>query len=316
MAIVRKARRLLKGTAVEWQTQEISLLSSALAYSTVFSLAPLMILVILVMGSIFGEATAREQIVSQLAELMGEEGAELMATAITNLRQQTGEGPWQLVLNLGFFVFGVSNVFARIQNSLDRIWEVKPNPRRQMLHFVRKRLLSVAMILAIIFLLLVSSVLSTLLAAMVVNLNDWVPGLGHLWQGLSGLISFGVISAVFAAMYTILPDADIHWQDTLMGAMITALLFLLGQELFGLFLNWVDIGSAYGVAGSFLVVITWVFYAAQILFSGAAFTKVYARRHGEPITPSDFAVSTADQESKTSQARNRARNQTRDRTGD
>lgn len=163
-----------------------------------------------------------------------------------------------------------------------------------MLHFVRKRLLSFAMILAIIFLLLVSSVLSILLAAMVANLNEWVPGLGHLWRILSALISFGAISAVFVAMYTILPDADIHWQDTLIGAMVTALLFLLSQELFGLFLNWVDIGSAYGVAGSFLVVITWVFYAAQILFAGAAFTKVYARRHGQPITPNDFAGPTTE----------------------
>ncbi|MBF2000412.1 MAG: YihY/virulence factor BrkB family protein [Synechococcales cyanobacterium M58_A2018_015] len=299
MAIKRSRRswkRLLKRTTAEWQRQEVSLLASALAYSTVFSLAPLMILVMLILGVIFGEAAAREQIVSQLAELMGDEGAELIATAITNLRAQTQGGRLQLVLSLGFFAFGASSVFAQIQNSLDRIWDVKPVPGRHVFHFLRKRLLSFAMILVIAFLLLVSSIATTTLALVVSSLNQWIPGLGYFWQILRWIVSFGVISAVFAAMYTILPDAEIHWRDTLIGAMITALLFLIGQSLFGLFLNNVDIGSAYGVAGSFLIVITWIFYAAQILFSGAVFTKVYARQRGVPIVPSDFAVSTAENE--------------------
>lgn len=299
MSIKRSRRswsRLLKRTAAEWQRQEVSLLASALAYSTVFSLAPLMILVMLMLGAIFGEDAAREQIVSQLAELMGDEGAELIATAITNLRAQAQGGRLQLVLSLGFFAFGASSVFAQIQNSLDRIWDVKPVPGRHVFHFLRKRLLSFAMILVIAFLLLVSSIATTTLALVVGSLNQWIPGLGYFWQIVRWIVSFGVISAVFAAMYTILPDAEIHWRDTLIGAMITALFFLIGQSLFGLFLNNVDIGSAYGVAGSFLIVITWIFYAAQILFSGAVFTKVYARQRGVPIIPSDFAVSTVEDE--------------------
>lgn len=294
MPSIRRARRFLKSIFAEWQAQEVSLLASALAYSTVFSLAPLMILVIMVMGTFFGETAAKDQIVIQLADLMGEDGAELLATAIANLRAQTGEGLMQLVINLSFFIFGASNMFTQIQNSLDRIWEVKPMPKRNIFHFLRKRLLSFAMILAIAFLLLVSSVATTMLAAIIATLNNWVPGLGNLWQVLRWIVSFTVITTIFAAIYTILPDAEIHWQDTLIGAMITTLLFLIGQWLFGIFLNMADIGSAYGVAGSFLIVITWIFYAAQILFSGAVLTKVYARRHGVPITPSDFAVSTSD----------------------
>lgn len=291
---MRKLRRLLKESFAEWQKQDVSLLASALAYSTIFSLAPLMILVIMVMGAVFGEDTAQDQIVSELGDLVGEEGAGLLATAITNLRAQTGEGPMQFVINLSIFIFGASNVFAQIQNSLDRIWDVKPAPGRNIFHFLRKRLLSFAMILTIAFLLLVSTVASTLLGAIVANLNAWIPGLGYLWQVLRWVVSFGVICAIFAAIYTILPDAEIHWRDTFIGAVITTILFLLGQWLFGIFLNMVDFGSAYGVAGSFLVVITWIFYAAQILFSGAVITKVYARQHGVPITPSDFAVSTAE----------------------
>ncbi|MBW4621636.1 MAG: YihY/virulence factor BrkB family protein [Cyanosarcina radialis HA8281-LM2] len=294
MASIRKVRRLVKGTIAEWQASEVSLLASALAYSTIFSLAPLMILVIAFLGAIFGEATAREQIVSQLASLFGEDGAELMATAIANLREEARGDGLQLIVSLGFFAFGASSVFAQIQTSLDRIWAVKPAPGRHIFHFLRKRLLSFAMILAIAFLLLVSSVASTILATIVANLNQWIPGLGNLWQILQGVVSFGAISAVFAAMYTILPDAEIHWRDTIVGAMLTALLFMLGQALFGVFLQQVDIGSAYGVAGSFLIIITWIFYAAQILFSGAAFTKVYARQRGTPIRPSNFAVSTLD----------------------
>lgn len=292
MANLRKIRRLLKGTVAEWQVQEVPLLSSALAYSTVFSLAPLIILVIMLLGTLFGEETAQEQIVAQLTHLMGTEGAELLATAIANLRDQTDKGPLQLLINLGFFGFGATSVFAQIQNSLDRIWDVKPMPHRQVFHFLHKRLLSFGMILAIALLLMVYSVASTALVLLVANLNQ-IAGLGHLWRILQWAISFGLISAVFAAIYTILPDAEIHWRDTLIGAMLTAALFLIGQVLFGVFLTMVDVGSAYGVAGSFLIVITWIFYAALILFSGAVFTKVYARQRGVPITPSKFAISTS-----------------------
>ncbi len=306
MSYLKKGRRLLKGTFTEWQDRDISLLSSALAYATIFSLAPLMILVIMAMGLIFGEDAAQAQIVEQLSELMGEEGAQFLATAITNLREQAGQGTVALLINLAFFMFGASNVFAQIQNALDRIWEVKPNPRRHILHFLRKRLLSVTMILAVVFLLLVSNVATTLLSVVMSNLNDWIPGLGYLWQVLQWVVGFALITTIFATIYTILPDADVHWQDTWIGAIITTILFLLGQWLFGIFLNFVDIGSAYGVAGSFLVVISWVFYTAQILYTGAAFTKVYARRYDQRITPSDFAVSTRpDDDSEDSNAEER-----------
>ncbi len=297
MANSKKVRRLLKATVKEWQACDVSLLASALAYSTVFALAPLMILIIMMLGTLFGETTAQEQIVSQLSDWMGEDAAQLLATAIANLRAQTNQGGLQLIISLSFFAFGASSVFAQIQNSLDRIWEVKPTPGRHIFHFLRKRLLSFTMILAIVFLLLVSSVASTALSLVVSALNQWLPDAGFLWQILRWVVSFGAISVVFAAIYTILPDADIHWQDTFIGAMITALLFIVGQALFGVFLNWVDVGSAYGVAGSFLIVITWIFYAAQILFSGAVFTKVYAHQRGVPIVPSDFAISTSERNS-------------------
>jgi len=290
MVSLREVWGLLKETFAEWQFNQVSLLASSLAYYTVFSLAPLMIIVIMIAGAVFGEAAAEGQIVAQLQELMGEEGAQVIATAIANLREDTTGGPFRLIFNIGFLLLGASGVFAQIQNALDKIWEVKPEPGLQVLHFLRKRLLSFAMVLVIVFLLVVSFVANTTLAVLVSYLNNILPGLGYLWQILSFLVSFGVITVLFASIYTILPDAKVAWRDTGVGAIFTTVLFMVGQFLFGLFLSRTDFASAYGVAGSFLIIITWIYYAAHILFLGAEFTKVYAKRRGSPIVPEEYAV--------------------------
>ncbi|WP_191756124.1 YihY/virulence factor BrkB family protein [Komarekiella delphini-convector] len=287
---LRKVWRLFKETFSEWQFNEVSLLASSLAYYTVFSLAPLMVIIITILGAIYGEATAQQQIVDQLQEIVGEEGAQLLATAIANMREDTRGGVLRLIFNFGFFAFGASGVFAQIQYALDKIWEVKPEPRRQIFHFLRKRILTFAMVLVIAFLLFVSYLVSNILVVIVNNLSDLLPGLSYLWQILSFLLSFSILALLFAAIYTILPDAQVAWRSTLVGAAITALLFMVGQFLFGLFLSQIDIGSAYGVAGSFVIVITWIYYAAHILFLGAEFTKVYAKIYGSPIIPEEYAI--------------------------
>ncbi|WAL59143.1 YihY/virulence factor BrkB family protein [Thermocoleostomius sinensis A174] len=290
---MKRIWRLIKETFSEWQFNQVSLLASSLAYYTVFSLAPLMILVIMIVGVIFGEAAAEGELVGQLQEIVGEEGAQILETAIANLRQDTTGGPLRLVVSLGFFAFGASGVFAQIQTALDKIWEVKPEPRRQLLHFLRKRLLTFAMVLVIAFLLLVSLVANTVLVAVINTLRDIIPALSYLWRALSFVVSFGMITLLFTAMYTILPDAKVRWQDAIVGASLTTALFMLGQSLFSLFLSQTNFGSAYGVAGSFVILITWIYYAAHILFVGAEFTKVYARQHGFPIVPEEYAVSTS-----------------------
>ncbi|MCU0571124.1 MAG: YihY/virulence factor BrkB family protein [Oculatellaceae cyanobacterium Prado106] len=286
----RRIWRFLQEVFAEWQASDASLLASSLAYVTIFSLAPLMVIVILMVGAFFGEATAQEQIVTQLSELVGEEGARLIATAIGNMRAETSGSSLQLAISIGVLLFGATGVFNQIQVALDRIWEVQPSPDRQWLNFLRKRLLSFAMILVVAFLLLVSSVGTTALAAIVAYLNEIIPGLGSLWQVIRWLITFTLTSVVFAALYTVLPDAKIAWRDAIAGAIITTVLFLMGQALFGIFLTQANIGSAYGVAGSFLIVITWVYYAAQVLFLGATLTKMIARWRGSPIVPSEYAV--------------------------
>lgn len=287
----REIWRLIKETFSEWQFNQVSLLASSLAYYTVFSLAPLMILVIMIVGAIFGEAAAKGEIVERIQGTVGQEGAQVIETAIANIREDTTGGPFQVIFTIGFLIFGASGVFAQIQNALDKIWEVKPEPGRNIFHFLRKRLLSFAMVLVIAFLLLVSLVANTALAAIIDFLGDFLPEVGYVWQLLSFLVSFGMVTLLFAAIYTILPDAEVQWRDAFVGALITAVLFMLGQYLFGLFLGQTDFGSAYGVAGSFVIVITWIYYTAHILFVGAEFTKVYARRHGSPIVPEEYAVS-------------------------
>ncbi len=286
----KKVWKLLTTTFSEWQFNEVSLLASSLAYYTVFSLAPLMVIIISILGAIYGEATAKQQIVEQMTGIIGNRGAQLIATAITNMRQDT-RGDWlKFIFNFGFFAFGASGVFAQIQYALDKIWGVKPEPKRQLLNFVRKRVLSFAMVIVIAFLLFVSYLFNSIFIIIVNSLKSLVPALGYLWQFASFLLSFAILSLLFAAIYTILPDAKVAWRSTIVGAMITAILFMVGQLLFGLFLNQIDIGSAYGVAGSFLIIITWIYYAAHILFLGAEFTKVYAKINGSPIVPEDYVI--------------------------
>ena len=290
MVTLRKIRRLMREIAAEWQTNEVSLLASSLAYYAVFSLAPLLGLVIMIVGAIFGEAVVQEEVVHRLRELFGQEGAELISTAIVNLKVDYRQLTFPVFFNLVFLLFGATGVFTQIQTALDRIWEVKPAPRRKIFHLLRKRLLCFLMVLVIALLLILFFIANAILTSLVTFFNQLFPGLGYISQFLSLLITFGGTTLIFTMMYSILPDADIAWRDTIVGALITALLFLVGQYLFGLFLGRSDFGSAYGVAGSFVIVITWIFYAAHILFLGAEFTKVYAKQRGSAIVPSEYAV--------------------------
>lgn len=290
MVTLRKIRRLMREIAAEWQTNEVSLLASSLAYYAVFSLAPLLGLVIMIVGAIFGEAVVQEEVVHRLRELFGQEGAELISTAIVNLKVDYRQLTFPVFFNLVFLLFGATGVFTQIQTALDRIWEVKPAPRRKIFHLLRKRLLCFLMVLVIALLLILFFIANAILTSLVTFFNQLFPGLGYISQFISLLITFGGTTLIFTMIYSILPDAEIAWRDTIVGALITALLFLVGQYLFGLFLGRSDFGSAYGVAGSFVIVITWIFYAAHILFLGAEFTKVYAKQRGSAIVPSEYAV--------------------------
>lgn len=281
--------QLLKETFKEWSEDKASRLSAALAYYTIFSLAPLLIIVIAIAGSVFGEEAARGQIVGQIQGLVGTSGAEVIETAIENANQPA-TGTIASIISIIALLFGASGVFAELQDALNTIWEVTPKPGMGVKGFVRNRFLSFAMILGIGFLLLVSLVISAALAALNSYFSHLVPGVDFLWSIANFLISFGVITLLFAMIYRFLPDVEITWNDVWIGAAITSLLFVIGKSILGIYLGNSSFGSAYGAAGSLVIILAWVYYAAQILFFGAEFTQVYATKYGSQIVPTKNAM--------------------------
>jgi len=280
---------LVKETVAEWNEDKAPRLAAALAYYTVFSLAPVLIIVIAIAGLVFGQDAAQGEVVKQIDELVGKQGAEVIQSALQSAHESESSGPASII-NLVILLFGASGVFAQLQDALNTVWEVAPKPGGALLTVLRQRFLSFAMLLVIGFLLLTSLVLSAGLAALGNFVGGLLPGIDLLWQILNFLVSFGVITVLFAAIYKILPDAKIAWDDVWIGAAITAFLFTVGKLLIGLYLGNASFGSTYGAAGSLVVILAWVFYSALILFFGAEFTQVYARRYGSRIIPSSHAV--------------------------
>ncbi len=287
--------KLLIETFREWQTDEASRLAASLAYYTSVSLAPLLIIVLAIAGAIFGEEAARGEIVSQIQGLVGIDGAKVIETAIESANKPKISSIASII-SIIVLLFGASGVFAELQAALNIIWEVKAKPGQGMGNFIRKRLLSFSAVLGIGFLLLVSLVISAVLSALNVYLSSLVPGIDFLWQILNFVLSFGVITLLFALMYKYLPDVKISWRDVMMGAAMTALLFTIGKFALGLYIGRGSFGSAYGAAGSLIVILVWVYYSTQILFFGAEFTQVYAKRYGSKIVPNKHAVRINEQE--------------------
>lgn len=281
---------LLKETFNEWQQDKASRLAAALAYYTIFSIAPLLIIVIAIAGAVFGEAAARNAIFTQLQGLIGPAGAEVIQNAIESASQPRA-GTIASLISIVVLIFGATGLFTELQDSLNTIWEVQPKPGKIVKNMVRQRFLSFAMVLAIGFLLLVSLVISTVLSALVNYFQYLLPGVDFVWQIINFILAFVITTLLFGLIFKVLPDAKIVWKDVLIGAAITSLLFSLGRYALGHYLGNATFGSTYGAAGSIVVILVWVYYTAQILFFGAEFTQVYARRYGSRIVPADYAVS-------------------------
>lgn len=281
--------KLLKETFQEWQNDDASSLAASLAYYTSVSLAPLLIIFISIAGAVFGEEAARGEIVNQIRGLVGVNGAELIETAIENASQPQISN-FASIISIVILLFGASGVFAELQKSLNKVWQVTANPKEGFKNFIRKRLLSFSAVLGVGFLLLVSLIISAALSGLNHYLSSAIPGIDFLWQALDFCLSFAVITVLFALMYRYLPDVKISWDDVKIGAIITALLFTLGKFALGLYLGRGSFGSVYGAAGSLIIILVWVYYSAQILFFGAEFTQVYARRYGSKIVPNKHAM--------------------------
>ncbi|MBW4579513.1 MAG: YihY/virulence factor BrkB family protein [Tildeniella nuda ZEHNDER 1965/U140] len=282
--------KLLKDTVTEWQEDKVPLWAAALAYYTVFSLAPLLLIAIAIAGVVFGEDAARGEIVGQIQGLVGKEGATAIQSMIQNANRPGSGGTIATVVGVVTLMFGASGVFGQLQDALNTIWGVKPKPGQGIKSFLQARFLSFAMVLVIGFLLLVSLVLSAALAAIGTFFNQLLPDVAIVGQLVNFLVSFGFITLLFAAIYKFLPDVNVAWKDLWIGAAATALLFNVGKLLIGVYLGSSGATSTYGAAGSLVVILLWVFYSAQIILFGAEFTQVFAKYRGSEITPSSHAV--------------------------
>ena len=237
---------------------------------------------------VFGEDAARGEIQHQMNSLVGDEGSKAIEDMIASANEPA-TGAIATALSVITLLLGASGVFGQIQQSLNTIWEVQPKSGRGIVGMVRDRFLSLAMVFGIAFLLLVSLIISAALATLT-SVLDYLPdALQWLGQAVEFAVSFAVISFLFAMMFKYLPDVKIAWKDVWLGAVITAGLFSVGKSAIGLYLGHSSMASSYGVAGSFVVLLVWVYYSAQILFFGAEFTQVYANKYGSRIVPSENA---------------------------
>ena len=285
---VKSIFRLIKEAFGEWQQDKASLLAAALAYYTVFSITPLLVIAISIAGTVFGEEAAQGEIVGQINQLVGQQGAEAIETALANAdRPQLGSAA--SIISIVLLFIGASGVFAQLQEALNTVWNVKAKPNQGIWGFIRKRLLSFGIVLSIGFMLLVSLILSAMLSGIGKLEINLLPGLTPLWQIANFVVSFCFITLLFALIYKYLPDVKIRWKDVVVGAITTAFLFTIGKFLIGLYLGRGSLGSTYGAAGSLIVFLAWVFYSAQILLFGAELTQVYARKYGKKIRPDSHA---------------------------
>ena len=274
-----RAWALLKRTASEWSDDNAPSRAASLSYYTVFSIAPLLLIAVAIAGLVFGNAAVSAQLSTELRGVLGDGAAhaveDMMASA-----SHTGSGVLASAIGVILLVLGACGAFVELRDTLNVMWDVDTKKTSGVVAFFRARLLSFAMIGVIAFFLLVSLVVSALLAAVGHFAKGSLPGGEALFHLVDITISFGVITLLFAAIFKILPDTKVAWRDVWLGGAVTSFLFTLGKMLIGLYIGKSSVASSYGAAGSFAVLLVWIYYSSMIVFFGAEFTQVYARRHG------------------------------------
>ena len=283
----RELIELLKETLDEWQNDNAQQLAAGMAFYTIFSAAPLLIITIAIASLAFGQEAARAEIVEQVRRWVGFSGTRVIENLLMNARTQSRLAT---IAGTAVALFGATAVFANLQSSLNAIWEVMDRPGKIIWPFIRKRLISFALVLVCGILVILSLVSTAALSAA----GGFLPkslGLPAYLLHISGfLASFLVTTLFFGLIFKVLPDVRITWSDVGVGAAVTSLLFNIGKSLIALYLGHSSLGSSYGAASSIVILLAWVYYSAQVFFFGAEFTQVYARRYSTPIGPGSQAV--------------------------
>jgi membrane protein len=290
MAWIRFVFDVLKRTINVWLEAQVFVHAAALAFFTVFSIAPVVIVAVSIVGLVLGESAAQGEIARQLESAIGAEAANGVQTIVSNSRI-SNSGLLPTLIGFGAIVFGATTVFAQMQRALNAIWSVAPRPSRSgLLNYIKTRLLSLTVVLAIGFVLLVSLMLSVGVRALVTFAQDWLFVPGAVLLGLDWVVSLVVVSLLFGAIFRVLPDVVLSWRDVMFGAGVTALLFIFGRSLIALYLSTTATASSYGAAGSLVLLLLWVNYSSLILLLGAAFTRALLEARGRSIVPRQTAV--------------------------
>jgi membrane protein len=287
---VRHWLSILAAAFRHWLDSQAFIYAAALAFFTVFSIAPILVVVVALVGLVIGERAVQGELFTQLEETLGSEAAGVVQTAVVNSQiDQSGFIP--ALVGIVATILGATTVFAQMQQSLNQIWGVAPRPKRNNLWaLLKSRLLSLTIILAIGFIMMVSLLLSVALRSVMAFAEEWLPVPGWTMVGMEWGLSLLVITLLFAAMFKILPDVLLAWRDVLLGAFITALLFTIGRSFISVYLAYTATASAYGAAGSLALLLLWVNYSSMILLFGAAFTRAHLEGRGKPIRPKKVAV--------------------------
>jgi len=280
---------LLGSAAAGWSDDNAMRLSAALAYYSIFSLAPVLVIAISVSSLVFGQAAARGQVANQLRELAGDRAA-IAIQALAQGADRRNASLSATVIGLVVILFGASGVFSELKGALNTIWGVTIRPGRPMLTLVRERFISFSMVLGVGFLLLVSLLLSAAVAALSQSLGNMLALPASVWQIADLVVSFAIVTLLFAMIFKVLPNVHIRWRDVWIGAAATAFLFTIGKILIGIYLGTSAIASYYGAAGSAIAILLWVYYSACILFFGVELTKAYVEKFGAGIVPDRRAM--------------------------
>ena len=277
---LRAIGQLLKDAGKKFLADEAPRLGAALAFYTALSLSPLLLAVVALAGFVFGEKAARGELVEQLRDTIGQEAATVVEQLV--IKSATGSGGVvATVVALVIVIYGASRVFTELQGALNTVWKVPGRkPERGAWNWIKGRLLSFSLVAGTAFLLIVSLVVSAILSSVNEAVTGWLPGMDALAQVANFLLTFLLLVLLFAMIFQWLPETDLAWSDVWVGAAATALLFSIGKYLIGLYLGKAAVGSAYGAAGAFVVLLVWVYYSTQIVLLGAEITYVYAKRFG------------------------------------
>ncbi len=281
---------LLNETLNQFMSDRATKLSASLSYYTIFSLPPLLIIIIYLAGIFFGAEAVRGEIFGQINELVGNEAAMQIQEIIKNIKLSNNSG-FAATIGIITLLLGATGMFVELQDSINLIWGLKAKPKRRLIIFLKHRLMSFSIIISMGFLLLVGLIVNSLIDILIKRTRSFFPDITvFLFYALNTAVLFIIITLLFTVIFRTLPDGRVGYKDAILGAAFTALLFVVGKSVIGAYIGSSSIASIYGVAGSLIVILLWVYYSAIILYFGAEFTKVYALAFGNKIIPNDYAV--------------------------